>query len=100
MGLIKKDYQYKGYTLSTAYARAQVDTEDKKVVFYIGANRDLAFVEPIEKITMYNVPFTHVRNPFEEAYEFGKGSYEEDQGDGEVIIVNRFFADWENDIVE
>ena len=105
MGLIKYNYEYKGYTLPMAYARVQVNTEKNEATFYIGANRDMAFTNPIEKIQIRNVTFTHKENPLKEAYSFAKSSYKEVQTNNETGIVERVeikrpFFDWFDDIVE
>ena len=102
MGLIKYNYQYKGYTLPTAYARVQVNTETQEATFFIGASRDLAFKEPIEKIKIYGIPFSHERNPLVEAYEFAKGTYKSTEineiGKYEIVEKRRYFFDWKDDI--
>ena len=105
MGLIKYNYQYKGYTLPTAYARVQVNTEKREATFFIGANRDLAFKQPIEKIKVYGVHFSHDKNPLVEAYEFAKGTYKEpilneNTKKLELVEKQRYFFDWINDIVK
>ena len=103
MGLIKQNYNFKGYTLPTAYARVQINTERKEATFYIGASRDTAFGEPIEKVKVYGVPFTHKVSPLIEAYEFAKGSYKEvqfneEKGEYETVELKRPFYDWLDDI--
>ena len=105
MGLIKYGYQFKGYNLPTAYARVQVNTETNEAIFYIGANRETVFSQPIEKIKISGVPFTHKVSPFVEAYEFAKGTYKEVQfneetNKHEIVEIKRPFFDWLNDIVE
>lgn len=104
MGLVKTNYSFKGYTLPTAYARVQVNTEKREATFFIGANRDLAFKEPIEKIKIYDIPFSHEKNPLVEAYEFAKGQreeyvYNQATGEEELVMVNQPFHDWQNDII-
>ena len=105
MGLVKNDYQFKGYILHQAYARVQVNTERKEATFYIGEDRETAFTQPIEKVKLGGVPFTHKENPFTEAYAFAKGQYKEvqfDEESGEIKVVelNRPFFGWEDDIIE
>lgn len=104
MGLIKYNYEHKGYTLPTAYARVQVNTEKNEATFYIGANRDLAFKSPIEKIKIYGIPFSHENNPLIEAYEFAKSTYKQREfneqiGKYEIIEKKRYFNKWKDDIV-
>lgn len=98
MGLIKKQLQYKGFTLTNAYARVQVNTEQNTATFFIGANRELAFSDPITKVTI-NVDFSHSENPLKEAYVASKKPIENviyDRKTNKYITqtVNSFFQDW------
>ena len=98
MGLIKNNYQFKGYNLHTAYARVKVNTERNKAVFYIGASRDMAFNDPIDKVEIY-IPFTNTKDPRIEAYEYVKGQYEEMEWNEktnkyEKVVKYRPFFDW------
>ena len=104
MGLIKQNYEFKGFPPAPAYARVQINTERKEAIFYIGSNRENAFTQPAEKIKLYGVPFTHVGNPFKEAYEFAKGQrleivYDQETGEEKEVMVNQPFHDWQNDII-
>ena len=105
--MLKKSNYYcdkVGETLKTAYAVAQVNTDNSTITFYIASSRQKALnKQAVEVVKMRCACRTN--NPLETAYIYAKGQdkelvFNEENNKYEEVVTNRYFYDWEDDILE